>query len=89
MEAVLDAAAATKTVLEIDGAYQRLDLDATWAHQALGRGIKLAISSDAHADRELDGISFGVLTARRAWASAADIVNTRPASELRAGLKRG
>ncbi|MBA3945366.1 MAG: DNA polymerase/3'-5' exonuclease PolX [Herpetosiphonaceae bacterium] len=76
MEAVLEAAAETGTVLEIDGAYERLDLDAEVVKRAVDRGIKLAIDSDAHADGDLDGLRYGVLTARRGWASASDIVNS-------------
>ncbi len=76
LEAVLEAAADTGTVLEIDGAYQRLDLDATVVKRAVDRGIKLAIDSDAHADGELGGLRYGVLTARRGWARAADVVNS-------------
>lgn len=82
MEQVLTAAAETGTVLEIDGAYPRLDLDAEWAHRALGMGIKLAIDSDAHYESELDNIRYGVLTARRSWATAGDVVNTRSWDEL-------
>jgi DNA polymerase (family X) len=75
IDAVLAAAAETGTVLEIDGAYPRLDLDAEHARRAIAMGIPIVIDSDAHRPAELDGIEYGVLTARRAWARAEDIVN--------------
>lgn len=82
MDAVLEAAAETGTVLEIDGAYQRLDLDAEHAKRAIAMGIPIAIDSDAHRSGELAGIEYGVLTARRAWARAEDIVNCHAWEEV-------
>jgi DNA polymerase (family X) len=76
MEAILDAAAESGVVLEVDGSYPRLDLDAEHVKRALDRGIKIAIDSDAHHPRELNEMANGVATARRGWATAADVVNT-------------
>lgn len=75
MDAVMEAAAETGTVLEIDGAYERLDLDAEYVQRALDLGIRICVDSDAHAIRDLAGIEYGVLTARRGWAQATEIVN--------------
>lgn len=76
MEAVLDAAAATGTALEINASPERLDLDAPLAHQALRRGIRLSINTDAHAPSHLAAVGLGVLTARRSGARADDVINT-------------
>lgn len=76
MDMVLKAAAATGTVLEVDGSYPRLDLDAEYVKRALELGVKISIDSDAHSPHELDGVEYGVLTARRGWATPADVVNT-------------
>jgi DNA polymerase (family 10) len=84
MDAVLHAAAETGTVLEVDGSYPRLDLDAEYVKRALELGIKISIDSDAHHPRELDGVDYGVLTARRGWASRADVVNTWTWDEIEA-----
>jgi DNA polymerase (family 10) len=84
MNAILQAAAKTGTVLEVDGSYPRLDLDAMYVKQALERGIKICVDSDAHHPRELDGVDYGVLTARRGWASKADVVNTWSWDEIEA-----
>ena len=78
MDAVLQAAAETGTVLEVDGSYPRLDLDAAYVKRAIDLGIKIAVDSDAHHPRELGEIDYGVLTARRGWATRADVVNTWP-----------
>ncbi len=84
MEAILDAAAASGVVMEVDGSYPRLDLDASVVKQALARGIKIAIDSDAHHPRELDEMINGVATARRGWATAADVINTWSWDEIEA-----
>ncbi|HEX6290789.1 MAG TPA: DNA polymerase/3'-5' exonuclease PolX [Herpetosiphonaceae bacterium] len=82
LDAVLSAAAETGTVLEVDGAYPRLDLDAEHVKRAIEMGIPIAIDSDAHKPGELAGIEYGVLTARRGWASAEQIVNCWPWAEV-------
>lgn len=75
MDAILGAAAETGTVLEVDGAYPRLDLDAEHVKRAVAMGIRIAIDSDAHGIGDLANIEYGVLTARRGWAEANDVVN--------------
>jgi DNA polymerase (family 10) len=60
----------------------RLDLSAELARRAilasqgLAAGCRLAIGSDAHAPEHFDFLRLGVLTARRGWATAKDVVNT-------------
>jgi DNA polymerase (family 10) len=82
---VADAAARTGTYLEVNGQPRRLDLDGSMARRALAAGAKLTIGADAHSEEALDYIRFGVLTARRAGARAADVANTRDWAELAAG----
>jgi DNA polymerase (family 10) len=89
LDAVLDAAAATGTVLEVDGAYERLDMDAELVKRAIDMGIPIAIDSDAHRPRDLPNIEYGVLTARRGWASAANVVNCRSWKQWQAERKTG
>jgi DNA polymerase (family X) len=42
----------------------------------------LTISSDGHRIPELANVEYGVAQARRAWLTAADVVNTRPWREI-------
>jgi len=88
MDQVLEAAAETGTVLEVDGSYPRLDLDAEYVKRAIDMGIRIAIDSDAHKPAELSGIEYGVLTARRGWASDADVVNSWPWEQVAAQVTR-
>ncbi|MEZ5284009.1 MAG: DNA polymerase/3'-5' exonuclease PolX [Vicinamibacterales bacterium] len=89
IEKIIDAAAANGVALEINANPERLDLSDSHARLARERGVPLVISSDAHATAELDLPRWGILVARRAWATRADILNTLPLAELRQRLKRG
>ena len=82
MAAILQAAAETGTILEINANPWRLDLDAHHARTALEMGCLLAINSDAHSPGGLDVMRYGVLQAQRAWAEAEDVINTRSLDEL-------
>jgi DNA polymerase (family 10) len=84
LDLILQRAAATGTFLEINAQPHRMDLNDRMAAQALAAGVRLTIGSDAHSGGGLDLIAYGVLTARRAGATAEDIVTTRPWPEVRA-----
>jgi DNA polymerase (family 10) len=88
IEAVIDAAAKRRVAIEINSQAYRLDLNDVHARLARDRGVKLVISSDAHSVNALRVVRWGVIVARRAWLSPADVLNTRPLAEFRAGLRR-
>jgi DNA polymerase (family 10) len=90
MDAVIAAARETGTVLELDAHPDRLDLRDEYVHRAIGAGVPIVIDSDAHRIRELAFPRlFGVDQARRGWATAADVLNTRPVEAFLAALKDG
>jgi DNA polymerase (family 10) len=78
-DAVFRAAAEHTCAVEINANPIRLDLSAELVRRAIAAGCKLAIGSDAHAPEHFDFLRLGVLTARRGWATAKDVVNTLPA----------
>jgi len=82
MEAVLQAAAKTGTILEINAMPSRLDLKDIHAYRARELGVKLAINTDAHSTGHLKFMRFGVGVARRGWCQKQDILNTRPLDEI-------
>ena len=88
MDAVFTAAAASGVALEINCKVDRLDLNDSHARAARDRGIRLVISTDAHAVAALGGQRWGVQVARRAWLQPEDVLNTRPLEELRPRLRR-
>jgi DNA polymerase (family 10) len=87
MEAVIAKAAETGTVLEVSGQPNRLDLRDAAIRLAVQAGVKLAVDTDAHSRAALEYMRFGVMNARRGWATAADVVNTRSWPELKKLLK--
>jgi len=83
LEAVFEAAAATRTLLEINANPDRRDLSDVHARAAVRAGVLVVIDSDAHRTRTLENMRWGVATARRAWLSSAEVANTRPLAQLR------
>jgi DNA polymerase (family X) len=88
LDAVFDAAARTRTLLEINGNPDRRDLPEAHARAAACAGVRIVIDSDAHRVATLANMRWGVATARRAWLSRDDVANTLQWPQLRATLKR-
>ncbi len=85
---ISSAAAARGIWMEVNASPERLDLPAPLIRTAKAKGVKFVISTDAHHPRHLLNLGYGVLTARRGWLEAADVMNTLPYAEFRAALKR-
>jgi DNA polymerase (family 10) len=88
LEEVFRVAKETGTILEIDGAPDRLDLDDARARRARAVGVEIVIDSDAHSPDGFAGLFFGVAMARRGWLEARDVLNTLEWKELQKRLKR-
>ena len=86
IEAVIAKAVETRTIIEVSSQPERLDLRDTHVRLAVEAGARLVVNTDAHSVTALDYLRFGVATARRGWATAADIMNTREWPELKAEL---
>jgi DNA polymerase (family 10) len=85
---LIEAAARTGTMLEINAAPDRRDLDEVHARAAAEAGVTILIDSDAHSVRNLELMKYGVWTARRAWLEPRHVANTRPWEEFSALRKR-
>jgi DNA polymerase (family 10) len=81
-ERVIAAAADSGTMLEINASPNRRDLNEVNAHAAKAAGVPIIINCDAHRVDGFEVARYGVATARRAWLTAPDVVNTRPWREL-------
>jgi len=77
VEAVVEAAARTGTMLEINGNPNRRDLSEHHARLARDAGATILVNTDAHRIETLENMRYGVATARRAWLSKDDVANTR------------
>jgi len=81
-DAVFEATAKHHTAMEINANPIRLDVNADLVRRAIDAGVKLAIGTDAHVPEHFSFMPLAVLTARRGWATKADLLNTRPPSKL-------
>ncbi|MBR0766574.1 DNA polymerase/3'-5' exonuclease PolX [Bradyrhizobium japonicum] len=88
IETVVAAAADRGCCLELNADPDRLDLTDIHTHAAKSAGVKLAISTDAHATAGFSNMRFGVDQARRGWLEPADVINTPPLSRLRKLLRQ-
>jgi len=88
IDAVIEAAARTGTMLEINSAPDRRDLDDVHARAAAEAGVLVLIDSDAHGRARLEHMRWGVTTARRAWLTPEQVANTRPWPQFAALRKR-
>ena len=84
--AIIEAAAATGTIIELNANPRRLDLDWRWWPLAKEKGVKCAINPDAHHTSQLQFLWFGVGTARKGWLTRHDVVNTLPLGKIEAVL---
>ena len=75
------------TALEINAHPRRLDLRGRAVQTAIEAGATVAIDTDAHAPGDYEHIRYGVDTARRGWAEADDILNTRSVDAVLAALE--
>ena len=80
--AVLDAAAATGTIIELNANPWRLDMDWRWWHLAREKGVRCAINPDAHRTEGLQDLWFGVAQARKGWLTRGDVVNCLPLGQV-------
>jgi DNA polymerase (family X) len=86
--AIIDAAAATGTWIEINAAPKRLDLDWRWWPLAKEKGVKCVINPDAHRTERLQELWFGIGVARKGWLTKADVMNCLPLGKIENELAR-
>ncbi len=86
-ERVASKAAERGVLLEVNASPERLDLPSHLVRSAKRKGCKFTISTDAHRIQHLQNMRFGVITARRGWLEASDVMNTKPVAEFEAALR--
>ena len=84
--AVAETAAEHGTALEINANPMRLDLAGEAVRAVVEAGGTVAINTDAHSPEAFDTARYGVRTARRGWAEAGDVLNTRDIDAVEAFL---
>lgn len=84
---VMEAAGDTRTALEINGFFDRLDLTDIASRKAKELGITMAIGTDSHNTAHLEFMKFGLAVARRGWLEKKDLLNTRKPEAILKWLK--
>jgi DNA polymerase (family 10) len=87
MEEVLDALAASRGAVEVNGDPHRLELEPRFLRLAKERGIPVVLSVDAHSTGALGYLRYAVATARRGWVRRGDVLNALPFERFRAAVR--
>jgi DNA polymerase (family 10) len=82
LERVFEVALETGVAVETNGLPDRLDLSAPEVRLAIEAGVPVCASTDAHSIRGLGNMRLAIATARRGWATTANVVNTRPLDDV-------
>ena len=85
--AIIDAAAETGTIIELNASPWRLDMDWRWWKLAQDKGVKTSINPDAHSTRGLQDLYFGIRSARKGWLTKESVINTQPLDEVEKTLQ--
>jgi DNA polymerase (family 10) len=85
-EKVATAAAQRGVWLEVNASPERLDLHGPLLRSAKAKGAKFVINTDAHHPKHLANMQYGVVTARRGWLEAGDVMNTLPLAQFKKAL---
>ncbi len=82
LDAIIEAAAEAKTMIEINASPHRLDLDWIHARRAAKLGVMISINPDAHSTAGLQELDYGIGVARKAGLTAQQILNTRSLADV-------
>jgi DNA polymerase (family 10) len=88
-ERVAGQAARRNVYLEINGSPERLDLSSSMVRTAKALGAKFAISTDSHQTKHLSpNMRYGIITARRGWLEAGDVLNALPVEQFVGAIRK-
>ena len=87
LDQVLKRAAELGVAVEHNASPARLDLSDLHLRLAKQYGCKIVVNTDAHSTEQLEQMHFGITQLRRAWLTAADILNTLPTAKFLARLR--
>lgn len=79
---IMAEAARTRTCLEVNAHYYRLDLNDVLCRKARENGVRVVISTDSHNFENLENLPYGVGTAQRGWLEKEHVLNTNGVEEL-------
>jgi DNA polymerase (family 10) len=86
LPAIIEAAAETKTIIELNCNPRRLDLDWRFWRLAKAKGVLCSINPDAHSVAGLEDLWFGVQIARKGWLQRENVINCLPLGRIQKAI---
>lgn len=88
LEKVFEVAKQRNVFMEITSSPERMDLSGENVKAAIEKGCKLSIGTDAHEVSRLGDYQFGVMMARKGWATSKDILNCWELPKIEKALRK-
>ena len=88
LDAIMKEAARTRTCLEVNSNFHRLDLNDLHCRKAREMGVHVIISTDSHNYDDLLNLPYGVATAQRGWIEKDRVLNAQPVEDMLAFKSR-
>ncbi len=85
---IIDCAAETGTMIELNCSPRRFDMDWRWWKKARDKGVLCSINPDAHHINHLQFLHYGIVQARKGWLRKEDVFNTKSVEQVRDFFKR-
>jgi DNA polymerase (family 10) len=82
LDEIMKEAARTRTCLEVNSNFHRLDLSDVHCRKAREMGVHVIINTDSHNYDDLLNLPYGVATAQRGWTEKDRVLNAQPVEEL-------
>ena len=87
-EIIFNEARKRNVAMELNSAYDKLDLNDINCRMAKNANVKIVINSDSHSREGLKSLKYGIITARRGWLEAEDVLNTLKVESFLESIKR-
>ena len=84
---IIDCAAETRTIIELNCNPRRLDMDWRWWKRARDLGVLCSINPDAHSTEALHFLGIGTRVARKGWLRKEDVFNCLSTQDVREFLE--
>jgi DNA polymerase (family 10) len=82
LDEIMKEAARTRTCLEVNSNFHRLDLNDVHCRKARDLGVHVIINTDSHNYDDLLNLRYGVATAQRGWIEKDRVLNAKPVEEM-------
>ena len=86
LDQIIDCAAETNTIIELNCSAKRMDMDWKYWKRARDKGVLCSLNTDAHSTDALQALHFGIKVAQKGWLRQKDFLNTRSLEQVKSFL---